>query len=179
MGTVPHLSRVGHLFLKCFLKRLFSLKVALLEENCSQNEPKITYFGSYFLEKCQNGKVCLDCAGVYGLHMSPSRGALRTTQKSKRKRDIFQNRFFFSKNWKYVKKELQKVSQRVSLFRWWRLFGGSWDTFGDPSRFLTPKVRHHAPKVHPGTENYLKNDTKCPQRPKIISKMTPKVKKIP
>ena len=37
--------------------------------------------GNYLLEKCEHGKVRLDYAGAYGLHMSPSLGALKATNK--------------------------------------------------------------------------------------------------
>jgi len=91
---VPGLRKEGHPFFAPFCGALFSLKIATLDENGLQNGPKMVSFGSYFLEKCENRKVCLDCAGAYGLHMSPSLGALRATQKSNKKRDIFQNRLF-------------------------------------------------------------------------------------
>ena len=35
--------------------------------------------GATFQKKCETEKVCLDCAGVDGLHMSPPRGELRAT----------------------------------------------------------------------------------------------------
>ena len=59
-----------------------------------------------------------------------------------------------------MKKDLQKVSKWVTLFRGWRIFGGSWDTFGALSRFGLQKCVHSAPKVLPGIENYLQNDLK-------------------
>ena len=50
--------------------------------------------GSYFLEKCENEKGRLDFAGAYGLHMSPSLGALRVTKQMKKKMNLFQNRSY-------------------------------------------------------------------------------------
>ena len=47
-------------------------------------EPKYSFLEAIFQQQCQNGKVCLDCAGVDGMHMSPSRGALRGIQNSKK-----------------------------------------------------------------------------------------------
>jgi len=67
---------------------------------------------------------------------------------------------FLGKKRKHLKKELQKVSKRVTSKTGWRLLGGSWGTFGDPSRFLTQEVSPPRPQS-------------APRDPK----MTPKVKK--
>ena len=111
----------------------------MLNENGVQNEPKMKSFGSYFWKKWKNGKVCFDCAGAYGLHMSPSHGALRAIQKSKKKKEPFPEPLFLVKNVKNTKKKLQKVSKWVTVFRGWRLFGGSWDTVGALTRFWPQK----------------------------------------
>ena len=50
----------------------------------AETKPKRGLLEGIFREQCRNGKVCLDCAGVDGMHMSPSRGALRGTQNSKK-----------------------------------------------------------------------------------------------
>ena len=84
----------GYPFFEANLELFFSQKNAILKDRCFQNEPTMKSFGSYFWKKCENGKVCFDCAGAYGLHMSPSHGALRATQKSKKKGNLFENRFF-------------------------------------------------------------------------------------
>jgi hypothetical protein len=55
--------------------------------------------------------------------------------KIEEKKEPISELLFLVKNVKNTKKELQKVSKWVTLFRGWRLFGGSWDTFGAPSRF--------------------------------------------
>ena len=60
----------------------------------SKMEPKWGLVGPTFQKKCENEKVCLDCAGAYGLHMSPSLGVLRVTKKLKKKSKLFQNRSF-------------------------------------------------------------------------------------
>ena len=39
----------------------------------------------FFRANSENGEVCFDCAGVCGLHMSPSRGAPGATRKSRKK----------------------------------------------------------------------------------------------
>jgi len=59
--------------------------------------------------------------------------------KIEEKKEPFSEPLFLVKKLKNTKKELQKVSKWVSLFRGWRLFGGSWDTFGAPSRFWPQK----------------------------------------
>ena len=74
------------------------------------------------------------------------------------KKEPISEQLFLVKNVKNTKKELQKVSKWVSLFRGWRLFGGSWDTFGAPSRFWPQTWGHSAPKVLPRIDNYFQND---------------------
>ena len=101
----------------------------------------------------------LDCAGVYGSHMSPSREALRAIPKIEEKSKHISEPHLWPKICEKYRNEPQKVSKWVSLFRGWRLFGGSWDTFGAPRRLLPPKCTHNASKVFPGTENYLQNNT--------------------
>ena len=49
-----------------------------------ETEPKQSLLEGIFREQCRNEKVCLDCAGVDRMHMSPSRGALWGTQNSKK-----------------------------------------------------------------------------------------------
>ena len=49
-----------------------------------ETEPTRGVLEGIFREQCRNEKVCLDCAGVDGMHMSPSRGALRGIQNSKK-----------------------------------------------------------------------------------------------
>ena len=80
--------------------------------------------------------------------------------KIEEKKEPISEPFFFLKKTNNTKKKLQKVSKWVSLFRGWRLFGGSWDTFSAPSSFGPQKWAHNAPKVLSGIENYLQNDPK-------------------
>ena len=55
-------------------------------------------FGELFLrKKYEHEKVRLDCAGVYGLHMSPSLGALRMTKKLKKTSTYFRTPLFRQK----------------------------------------------------------------------------------
>ena len=81
-------------FWTSFWNPLSHLKWRFWMENAPQMEPKLRLLGTILQRKCKIGKVCLDCAGVYGLHISPSRIALRATQKSMKNRDIFQNQSF-------------------------------------------------------------------------------------
>ena len=108
--------------------------------------------------------------------MSPSLGVLRVTKKSKKKSYLFQNCYFLANYTNIFKKELQKVSQRVSLFPGWRLLGQSWGMFGAPSHFSTPKWAHGSPKVPPVDEKYSKND---PTGRKIVSKSASNTASIP
>ena len=67
-------------------------------------EPKWGLVGPTFQKKCENEKLRLDCAGAYGLHMSPSLKAPDATKKSQQKTDVFQVRDFFIKNIKISEK---------------------------------------------------------------------------
>ena len=60
--------------------------------------------GNVLLENMRKLKSVLDCAGVYGLHVSPSREAIRATQKSKKKGNVFQVRVCLPKNTKINEK---------------------------------------------------------------------------
>jgi len=51
-------------------------------------DPKGNLLEALFEKKCKNEKVCLDCAGVYGSHRSPSCGALRVIPKIEEKRKL-------------------------------------------------------------------------------------------
>ena len=84
----------GSPFFESFFGALFSLKIVIIDKKRFQNGVRMRSCGVYFLEKCKNEKVCFDCTGVCGLHVSPSHGAPRATPKSKKKHDIFQNLLF-------------------------------------------------------------------------------------
>ena len=112
--------------------------------------------------------MCLDCAGAYGLHMSPSLGALRVTKKLKKQATYFRTALF-SKNQTYSKKEVHKVSKRVSLFPGWRLLGHLWS----PKLIFDSKSESTAPpKCSQGPKNASKMISKGP---KMILKVTLKV----
>jgi len=109
---------------------------------------------------CENEKVRLDCAGAYGLHVSPSLGALRVTTKLKKESYLFQNCSFSANYTNIFKKELQKVSKRVSLFPGWRLLGHLWssklilDSKNEPQKppdcsQSDPDVAEYTPKGRP------------------------------
>ena len=103
----------------------------------------------------------MDCAGAYGLHMSPSLGVLRVTKKFKKKSKLFQNRSFLQTQRKYSKKDLQKVSKRVRGFPGKRFLGH----LASPKLIFDAKSEPTAPP-------------KCPQGPKHASKMIPKGSKM-
>ena len=63
----------------------------------SKMEPKWGLVGPTFQKKRESEKVCLDCAGAYGLHMSPSLKAPDATNKSLKKQMCFKYAFFSSK----------------------------------------------------------------------------------
>ena len=84
--------------------------------------------------------------------------------KKRRKKGTYFRTFFFCKKNKIYEKKTPKGLQMDDLFRGWRLFGGSWDTFGAQA-VLDPKNEPRAPP-------------KCSPGSKITSKMTPKVQKL-
>ena len=63
-------------------------------KKCSEMEPAWNPLEAFFQRTLKIGKVCLDCAGVHGLYMTPSHIALRAAQKSIKHNDIFQNHSF-------------------------------------------------------------------------------------
>ena len=117
-------------------------------------------FGSCFLEQVQKRK------SVFGLRLrvpiayEPIPWSAQGDPKIEEKKEPISEPLCLVKNVKNTKKELHKVSKWVSLFRGWRLFGGSWDTFGALSRFRPQKWAHSTPKVLSGTEIYFQNNPK-------------------
>ena len=111
----------------------------------------------------------MDCAGVYGLHTSPSLGALRVTNKLNKKTTYFRNAIFLSKKRTSSKKELQRVSKRVTSFREKCILGHLWS----PKLIFDSKSEPTAPpKCSEGPKNASKL---IPKGPKMILKMTLKV----
>ena len=118
----------------------------------SKMEPKWGLVGPTFQKKCESEKVCLDCAGAYGLHMSPSLKAPDATNKSLKKQMCFKYAFFSSKIWKCVKNDLPNVTKWVSLFWGWRLLGHLW-------RHYSKHVPKSAPKVVPRLQKCLQKSS--------------------
>ena len=54
----------------------------------------------------------MDCAGAYGLHVSPSLGALRVIKKSKKKTPPISEPFFLAKTTEIFKKKAPKGLQK-------------------------------------------------------------------
>ena len=69
-------------------------------------DPKVDSFGRCFLKKKGIRKVCFDCTGAYGLHVSPRHGAPKVTQNYFVKLNGFQ-----AKIRKLTKNDTQKVSK--------------------------------------------------------------------
>ena len=111
-------------------------------------EPKWGLAGPNFQKTCENEKVRLDCAGAYGLHVSPSRKALDATKKSQKKQMCFKYAVFSSQVQKWLKNNVPNVSKWVSLFWWWRLLGHLW-------RHYSKHVPKSAPKVVPRLQKCL------------------------
>ena len=109
-------------------------------------EPKYGPREPIFQKALKNGKVCLDCAGVYGLHMSPSLEALRATQKTKKKESLFPKGFFDGANAKIFENMVPKCLQKGEFISGVNPLGRSWHTFGIRSRFLTKKVKPESSK---------------------------------
>ena len=84
---------LGHPLLNHVSKHVFSLNFKLLMEMAPNMDPTWGLSEATFEKKCEIGKVCLDRAGAYGLHMSPSLEALRAPPKSKKKGTYFTTTF--------------------------------------------------------------------------------------
>jgi len=125
-------------------------------------EPKYGLREPIFHKDLKNRKVCLDCTGVYGLRMSPSREARRSTQKSKKKGSLLPKCLFEGENAKICEKMIPKGLQKGEFISGVSPLGRSWRTFGVRSRFLTKKVKPKSskrvakgPKVTPkGSQNH-------------------------
>ena len=89
-------------------------------------EPKWGLVGPTFQKKCENEKVRLDCAGAYGLHMSPSLKAPDATKTSLKNRCV-SSTYFFHQKYENVSKMIPKMCPNAVGY-----FGGgaSWGTFG-------------------------------------------------
>ena len=74
-----HIVRCLHLggtfFLNHCLKHFFLQKLRFSKKIVAEMDPKWTLLGAFFSKRDKHRKVCFDCAGVYGLHISPHRGA--------------------------------------------------------------------------------------------------------
>ena len=104
------------LFWYLFFASFVSHKIEISYENGPQNGSKVITFGSCFQKMKENRKMRFDCTGVYGLHMSPHRGAPRATQNYTKKQTDSRNPFFLGKIRKYTKNDPQKVSKWVRVF---------------------------------------------------------------
>ena len=112
----------------------------------SKMESKYGLREPIFQKAFKNGKVCLDCAGVNGLQMSPSREALRVTQKTKKKASLFPKGFFEGANTNICENMVPKCLQKGDFISVVSPLGRSWRTFGIRSRFLTKKVKPESSK---------------------------------
>ena len=120
--------------------------------------------------------MCFDCAGVCGLHVSPSHGAPRATPKSKKKYDIFQNLSFLIKKCKNIRKRGPKRCPKG-----WPDFGGGGlgGALDAPICFWTQKV---CPKCSKNDLQGAKVTPKCfksdPQGRKMHSYRSAKVVQV-
>ena len=71
----------GQLFLGIFWSAFFHPSITFWTRIVSKMDPKLCLVGPTFRKKCENEKVRLDCAGAYGLHVSPS---LKTPDATKK-----------------------------------------------------------------------------------------------
>ena len=123
--------------------------MTFLTKIVSKMEPKRGLVGPTFQKKCENEKVRLDCAGAYGLHMSPSLKAPDATKKSLKNKCVSSTHFVHQKYKKCCKNDLQNVSKWLRKFPGWRLLGHLW-------RHYSKHVLKRAPKVIPRLLNCLK-----------------------
>ena len=143
----------GTFFSNHFLKPFFHTNITFWIKFDSKMDPFCTLRRAFFKENYENRKVCLDCTGVYGLHMSPSRGLLWATQKSKKNRNIFQNRFLATKIQQIPKKSFQK-----SPNGWGDIGGGA--SLAALGTLLVHQAVFWYPKWAPKQPNCSKSDPK-------------------
>ena len=149
-----------HPFFEANLGTLFFTKKCNFEGKLLPKWTQNEVFWKLFLENMRKRKSAFRLRRRVRIAYEPLLWSAQGDSKIEEKKEPISEPLFLVKNVKNTKKELQKVSKWVTVFRGWRLFGGSWATFGAPSRFGPQKWAHSAPKVLPGTENYLQNDPK-------------------
>ena len=86
------------LFCVAVLASIFSLKIAFFEENCCQNGPNVTSFGSCLSKAVQKWKSVFGLRRRVRIAYEPILWSAQGAPKIEEKRDIFQNRFFYLKN---------------------------------------------------------------------------------
>ncbi len=120
--------------------------------------------GSYFLEKMRKWKSVFGLRRRVRIAYEPIPWSAQGDPKSKKKRDIFQNRFFSKKMKMYEKrapKGLQMGEFISGVVPLWRLLGHFWR----PKPFFDPNKEPTAPP-------------KCPWGPKVAQKLSQQYKKI-
>ena len=79
--------------------------------------PRVDSFESCFQKKKEMQKVCFDCTGAYGLHVSPRCGSPKAAQKYTKKHTDSRKVFVQRKNGNLPKNDTRKVSKRVRVYR--------------------------------------------------------------
>ena len=158
--------------MKHFCERILSRKYHNLHPNRLPNGSRLHLEGATIQKKYEKGKVCLDCTGVYGLHMSPYHGMLSATQNRRKKPPHSLNTFFYTICVKKHENMFQKVSKWVTLFRWWRLLGHPWR----PSLFFDPQ---NEPTARPKCLQSAPRDQTIPEKLPQSTQSAPKTAQMP
>ena len=102
----------------------------------TQNGPKVTSFGSCFLEAVRKWKSVFGLRRRVRIAYEPILWSAQGDPKIEEKRDTFQNHCFYRKNTKMYENRAPKGLQMGEGISRESHFDGSWGTFGAPTRFL-------------------------------------------
>ena len=138
----------GTLFLKRFLEPFVSLKITIWERKWLSKWGRNYTWLKLFSKKRVKTKKCVstsrartDCMRAHPMERpGPPKNQIKNMP-------YFKTYFLVNKISRWIKKGCQKVSKWVTLFRGWRLFGGSWATFCALSRFLIPTMSPQRPQI--------------------------------
>ena len=94
----------GHFFPTCFPHPFFHTKLRCSMKVVPKMDPIFDFVGTCFQKKKETRKVCFDCTGAYGLHVSPRPGTPKATQNPPQKTKRIPGTFCSTKHLKKVGK---------------------------------------------------------------------------
>ena len=149
LWLVRCLHLVGHLFPERLFDPFVSLTVLSLTKVAPKLEPKYGLREPIFQKTCKNGKVCLDCAGVYGLHMSPIPWSAQGDPQNEEKSESISEGFFWGSKYENMWKHGSKMSPKRWLYFRGEPLGALLAHLWCSKSFLTQKVKPKSSKNVP------------------------------